>query len=301
VFTELSGYEDELGILTYDRRVFTMPPGLVRSLNGGLIAASAQPGALLRPQRARIPPGTTGLWRFSERAGTQAADASGYGHVLTLTGGAGWTTSPFGGGLSIGAVGQSAVAEGALIDTGRSFTISAWLNYLQAGESGTAVSEPGPDGSSFSLGIDTAGQGAESFGGLPGASSLPNATWWTFVVPANSTCTAVQCGVRANLRYDDGRFDPHPGRWHLLTAVYDTGTATIRLYDDGIPDDVEHVFGIPPAKGPFTVGAGQDDYSPTDTFIGAIAELRIYGRALTPAEVWQLYAAERPHALASVR
>jgi hypothetical protein len=107
--------------------------------------------------------------------------------------------------------------------------------------------------------------------------------------------------VRANLRYDDGRLDPRPGSWHQLTAVYDAGTATITLYDDGVPEDVEHVFGVPRATGPLTVGAGAADYSPTDAFIGAIAELRIYARALTPAEAWQLYAAERPAALARVR
>ena len=78
-----------------------------------------------------------------------------------------------------------------------------------------------------------------------------------------------------------------------MTAVYDTSTATIGIYTDGVPDDVEHVFGIPPARGPLTVGAGVDDYTPTDTFLGAIADLRIYSRALSPAEVWELYQAER--------
>ena len=272
VFTEFAGYEDELGILTYDRRAFTMPPALVRGLNDSLIAASEQSGSSLRAERPAIPSGTTGLWSFREGSGTEAGDSSGYGHTLSLTGGAGWTTSPFGGALAITAPGQSAVAEGPLINTGHAFTISVWLNYAQAGESGTAVSEPGPDGSSFSLGLDTAGQGGQSFGGLPGTSSLPNATWWTFVVPGGSTCTAAQCGVRANMRYDDGRFDPRPGRWHQVTAVYDTSTATIGIYTDGVPDDVEHVFGIPPARGPLTVGAGVDDYTPTDTFLGAIAE-----------------------------
>ena len=300
VFTELSGYEGELGIVTYDRRAFTMPPGIVRSLNQALVAASQAPTPSLRPQRAAIPVGTTGLWRFGEGSGTEAADSSGQGHTLTLSGGAGWTTSPFGGGLSISAVGQSAASEAPLIDTGRSFTVSAWLNYLQPGESGTAVSEPGPDGSAFSLGIETAAQGGQSRGGVPEATSLPNATWWTFVAPASSSCQALQCGVRANLRYDDGRFDPQPATWHLLTAVYDTSTATITLYDDGVPDDVEHVFGIPAGTGPLTVGAGVGDYSPADTFLGAIAELRIYARALTPAEAWQLYAAERPKELAHV-
>jgi hypothetical protein len=156
------------------------------------------------------------------------------------------------------------------------------------------VSEPGPDGSSFSLGIDTGPQGHQSLNGLQGASSVPDGTWWTFVVPGSSTCTSAKCGVRANMRYDDGRFDPRPRSWHQVTGVYDTSTQTITLYVDGVPEDVEHVFGIPRARGPLTIGSGNRDYTPSDAFLGAIARVRVYTRALSPAEVWQLYGAERP-------
>jgi hypothetical protein len=96
------------------------------------------------------------------------------------------------------------------------------------------------------------------------------------------------------MRYDDGRFDPHPGSWHQVTGVYATATQTITVYVDGIPEDVEHVFGVPPARGPLTLGAGTGDYAPQDVFLGAIARVRVYARALRPGEVWQLYRAERP-------
>jgi hypothetical protein len=292
VFTELAGYEDELGIITYDRRAYTMPVGVIHRLNTSLIRQSEDISAL-RAQRGAIPSGTTGLWRFSEGHGTTAHDSSGANHALSLRGGAGWTRSPWGGALSITRPGQAAVASGALIDTRHSFTVSAWLRPARAGESGTAVSEPGPDGSAFSLGIDTGPQGPQSLNGLPGASTLPDATWWTFVVPAGSSCAAARCGVRANMRYDDGRFDPRPGSWHQVTGVYNTGNQTITIYVDGVPEDVEHVFGIPRARGPLTIGEGSRDYTPTDSFLGAIASVRIYTRALSPGEVWQLHAAER--------
>jgi hypothetical protein len=181
-----------------------------------------------------------------------------------------------------------------VVDTRRSFTVSAWLSPNHAGESGTALAEGGPDGSSFSLGIATARQGRQSLNGLPGASTPPYGTWWTFVVPADSRCTASQCGVRANMRYDDGRFDPRPRSWHQVTGVYDRATQTIAVYVDGSPEDVEHVFGIPPARGPLTLGEGREDYVPTDAFLGAIARVRVYRRALSPGEVWQLFRAERP-------
>ncbi len=293
VFTELAGYEDELGILTYDRRAYTMPVGVIHALNTSLISAS-QSLAALRPEPAGVPSGTAGLWSFGEGRGSAAHDSSGGGHSLSLRAGAGWARSPWGGALSITRAGQSAVAAARLIDTHHAFTVSAWLRTARVGESGTAVSVPGPNGSAFSLGIDTGPQGHQSLNGLPGAQTAPNATWWTFVVPAGASCTAAQCGVRANMRYDDGRFDPRPGTWHQVTGVYDTATQTITIYVDGIPEDVEHVFGIPRARGAFTVGAGSKDYTPSDTFLGAIARVRIYKRALGPGEAWQLYAAERP-------
>ena len=293
VFTELAGYEDELGILTYDRRAYTMPVGVIHALNTSLTAASRSLAAL-RPEPAGVPSGTAGLWWFGEGRGSTAHDSSGAGHPLSLRSGAGWTGSPWGGALSITHAGQSAVAAGRLIDTHHAFTVSAWLRTARVGESGTAVSVPGPNGSAFSLGIDTGPQGHQSLNGLPGARKAPNGTWWTFVVPAGAGCTAAQCGVRANMRYDDGRSAPRPGTWHLVTGVYDTATQTITLYVDGVPEDTEHVFGIPRARGPLTVGAGSKDYTPSDAFLGAIASVRIYTRALSPGEAWQLYAAERP-------
>jgi hypothetical protein len=293
VFTELAGYEDELGILTYDRRAYTMPVRVVRELNLSLIADS-RAASSLRPQPAAVPPGTSALWLFKDGHGHVAHDSSGNRHSLSLTGGAGWTHGPVGGALSITRAGGSARSSGPVVDTRRSFTVSAWLSPNHAGESGTALAEGGPDGSSFSLGIATARQGRQSLNGLPGASTPPYGTWWTFVVPADSRCTVSQCGVRANMRYDDGRFDPRPRSWHQVTGVYDRATQTIAVYVDGSPEDVEHVFGIPPARGPLTLGEGREDYVPTDAFLGAIARVRVYRRALSPGEVWQLFRAERP-------
>jgi hypothetical protein len=105
----------------------------------------------------------------------------------------------------------------------------------------------------------------------------------------------MQCGVQANMRYDDGRSAPRTGSWHLVTGVYDKTTETIILYVDGACEDVEHVARIPLPRGPLTVGTGSRVYGSEDSFIGAVDELRTYGRALTPREVWQLYKAARYH------
>jgi hypothetical protein len=67
----------------------------------------------------------------------------------------------------------------------------------------------------------------------------------------------------------------------------------VAVFVDGMPEDVEHVDGMPPATGAFTVGAGSGAYAATDTFVGGIDEVRTYGRALSPLEVAELYRAER--------
>jgi hypothetical protein len=294
VFTELACYEQELGILSYDRRTYTIPPGLIRGLNQSLIAASRRLRGL-RPQPPAVPPGSVGLWRFDEGQGTVAADASGLGHSLSLRGGASWTAGIHGSALSIAGAGQLATSAGPLLDTTRSFTVSAWLEPRVLRQSGSAVSELGAAGSSFSLGIDSGPQGLQSVSGLVGRSRTLSpgvATWWTFVVPAGPGCPSSSCGVQANLRYADGRYPPRVGGWDQVTGVYDAQTQTTSVYVDGVPEDVEHVDSLPPAIGPLLVGAGVGDYRPTDAFIGAIDQLRIYARALSPADVWQLYAAE---------
>ncbi len=167
VFTELANYESELGILSYDRAVYTIPPGFVRGLNRSLIEASER-SANLQPVRATAPRGTNGLWKFDAGHGTSASDQSGHGRTLTLTGGAGWQRGVRGTALAIAVPGQAAVTSAPAIDTTNSFSVSAWLDPARYGESGTAVSEPGPDGSAFSLGIQTAPQGAQSLSGEVG-------------------------------------------------------------------------------------------------------------------------------------
>jgi hypothetical protein len=294
VFTQLADYEQELGIISYDRRVYTVDPALFRRWNAGLTAGS-QRGAGVGPQAAAVPAGTTGLWQFDEGSGVTAADSSGRRAPLVLSGGARWTRGIHGSAISISTPGAMARTAGPVIDSGHSFSVSAWLSSRRSGQSGSAVSEPGAGGSNFSLGIETTSRSPQSRPGEVSSGVLPAAlrTWWTFAVPASPTCSILQCGVQANMHYDDGRLPPRVGSWHNVTGVYDAVSHTVSVFVDGVPEDVEHAGPLPLATGPLAVGSGARVYAPADTFIGAVDELRTYQRALSPSEVWQLYAAER--------
>ncbi len=298
VFTELANYEQELGILTYDRRVFTIGAKLLSGLNQHLIASSERM-ATREEMRPAVPPDPSGTWRFTEGTGSVAADSSGHHNDLALEGGATWGAGPTLGRGTTHAVdftgpGQLAKTTAPVIDTGRSFTVSAWVRSDLDGQSGTAVSGPGAAGSAFSLGIHSGPGGGQENAGLIALGRPPVAgtqTLWTFAVPAGD-CTIVECGVGADLHFADARWDVQGGRWYQLTAVSDLATRTIRLYVDGAPADVEHVFGLPATSSPLIVGEGSGAYSGSDQFIGAVTALRTYSRALSPAEVWGLYRAD---------
>jgi hypothetical protein len=83
-------------------------------------------------------------------------------------------------------------------------------------------------------------------------------------------------------------------QWHMVTSVYDLTTQQIKLYVDGVLDNVTN--GIPSPNG--TIAAqmciGRDNPEvPTNGYFvkGAIDEVRIYGRKLNISEIHKLFVA----------
>ena len=88
--------------------------------------------------------GRSGHWTFDEGSGTTAADSSGGGHPLALSGGAGWGPGLVGpGSLSLSGAGQYAQSAGPVIDTTQSFSVSAWVNLAGTNGFQTFVSQDG--------------------------------------------------------------------------------------------------------------------------------------------------------------
>jgi hypothetical protein len=300
VFTEYDSPEEELGIVTYDRRDYTVAPGFLTALNRPLIQASLRLGGPLpKAGPARAPGGTSGLWRLTSARGGQVSDSSGYGQPLTLVRDARFITGPHHHrALVLPGAGPVGVTSAPVLATQGSYTVSAWLRSDRYGQSGTAVAQPGPAGSTFSLGVETdRGPQGQTRSGLAATGVVPaqTRTWWTFSGAQGASCPILTCGGGANLRYDDGRDGVRAGRWHHVVGVVDRGTLTISIYLDGEPQDVEHLGPSPVSSGPLVLGGGTNVYrAGPDPFTGALAALRVYNRALTPAEVWQLYEASLP-------
>lgn len=79
------------------------------------------------------------------------------------------------------------------------------------------------------------------------------------------------------------------GRWHHLAGVYDGASA--RLYVDGVPRASAAAYGTlsDPAIDVYLFRYSNDAVV-SDFFVGDLADPRIYRRALSPAEVWRLWA-----------
>ena len=81
------------------------------------------------------------------------------------------------------------------------------------------------------------------------------------------------------------------GRWHFAAAVYDAPTGALHVFVDGQPDDAcllgraAHAQTV--SSAPVHIGRHGEDA--IDYFRGAIDDVRLYSRALSPFEIAALY------------
>lgn len=97
-----------------------------------------------------------------------------------------------------------------------------------------------------------------------GKSPWDGSTYASLSYPSSSSC-----------------YDLALNEWHLVTATY-TGT-TLKLYCDGVLSNTTTSAGLSPKVAPFTFTTSSSGW------VGSIDDARVYGRALTAAEVQALY------------
>ena len=222
--------------------------------------APPPPNVRERPS-ARQPPSLIGYWKFDEGTGTTAADSSGNGNTLALQGGAGWAPGLVGPSALAVTPEQDAASSGPILDTSNSFTVSAWVNLANTNGFQTIVSEDGSQVAAFYL-------------QLRGDTHQFALTRLAYDSPAAFTTIATSTIV------------PQPGVWYLLTGVYNTTAQTISLYVDGQLQQTVAAAGAPwPASGPFAVGRGFYNGSPTDWVSGTVDDVRAYSGALPASQI----------------
>ncbi len=202
---------------------------------------------------AQTPSGLVAAYGFNEGAGGQALDATGAGHVGSITG-ATWTTSGrFGGALSFnGTTGQVTVLDAADLDLTTGMTVEAWVYPTALSGWRTVVMKEAPGTLAYVLyAHDLSPRPAAYVRVASGESTAAG----TSAVPLNT--------------------------WTHLAATYDGGT--LRLHVNGIEVRAQTVTGgIVVTGGALTIG-GNDVWG--EHFSGRIDEVRIYNRALTAGEI----------------
>jgi hypothetical protein len=198
-------------------------------------------------------------WTFDQGTGTSAPDSSGNGNTATLQAGASWATGkvgPYALNLS-GATNSYATAPGPVVDTSQSYSVSAWVKPSSLSGIRTFVSMDGNAISPFYLQMNN-GQFQ-----LTTRSSDATASVATTVLGS----TAVV------------------GTWYHVAGVYDDVAHTITLYVNGVSQG-SAAFTLPwKANGATTVGRAKWNGGNVDFYSGAIDDVRLEGRALSPGEI----------------
>lgn len=121
--------------------------------------------------------------------------------------------------------------------------------------------------------------------------------WWQnhgFLFADDQVCLAEYFGVSYSSCLDVNYADDN---WHHLVAVR-TATTTAKLYFDGEEQTFPSTLGAYTSDLPDRTSLGADDPRQEPayayTFQGAIDEVRVYGRVLTPQEVTNIYNLEKP-------
>jgi hypothetical protein len=199
-------------------------------------------------------------WTADENTGTALDDDAHNGHVATLQGNAGWGQGRRGSALSLDGAGAFAATPTPVLQTDRSFTVSAWVRVSKSDGAYTAVSQESGGRSSFVL--QRSGDGHWAFAVLPAG--------------AGDTYQAMS---------------PEPavtGQGTHLVGVYDWVAGAVRIYVDGQLKATHASNGTWQAAGPTVLGRARWDNIPVQFWPGQIDDVRLYQGVLSDAEIANL-------------
>jgi hypothetical protein len=190
-------------------------------------------------------------------------------------------TSPgyLGNGVTFTGSGGQIATTGPVLDTSKSFSVTAWVNAsnLAAGDQ-TVVSQDGTSVSRFQLGYSAAANGG--------------AGGWCLTMRESDSVSAATASACAP---GDIVGLPTEDTWLHLAGVYDAATSEIRVYVMGGWEfcpagetDIVASTGGWQAGGPLVIGRGLSGGSGTEYWRGGVDAVHAYSRALSSADICQL-------------
>ncbi|WP_232241240.1 LamG-like jellyroll fold domain-containing protein [Kutzneria sp. 744] len=201
-------------------------------------------------------------WPLTQPSGTVFPDASGNGNTLSDN-----NVSCASGQCAFNGSSSIAATNGPVLNTTQSYSVSAWVNLDHTGNYYTLASQGGANAAAFYL------QYSPAF----------NA--WTFISPSSDSANPASFATA----HDDG--PPQVGQWTHLVGVYDSDAGQMRLYVNGTLKATTTDTTPWPSSGQFAVGGVKNTSGASNYFPGDIANVQVYKRALSGAEVSVLKAA----------
>ena len=188
-----------------------------------------------------------------------------------------------------GAIGDYVkVSDDSALDISGSVTVAAWVNLrTNPGSSVFLAKEESPTSPSTNYFLGTSGASRASFfvTFVDGSASV-NTTGQGI-----ATCNGISCGVLSASPFQSAA---NPlGTWRHVAGVYDASTKTLMVYLDGVVDG-ETSFNVTSpdiltTDEPVTIGRRNTTQFGQGHVDGQIDDVRIYNRALSDDEIFDLY------------
>jgi large repetitive protein len=209
---------------------------------------------------------SSGSWSFNESSANVVADASGNNHPITLSNTT-WVTGVAGQAVQLNGKNASGSTTTPIVDTSKSFTVSAWVKLDNLYGWQTFVNQDGANVSGFWLQY---------------SQYVNNNKFVLSMHDVDSTASRPYRAVSTTT--------PVTGQWYHLVGVRDKASGTMKLYVDGKLEGTTAYTGGWAANGSLNVGRGKYG-RPNDWVAGSIDEVSAYDSALSDAEVASLYQA----------
>ncbi len=228
--------------------------------------------------------GLIGYWPLDDGSGVSAADLSGGGNNGTLSGTPDWNSAgKVGGDFIFNGSSSFNMGTAPLFNVSGSVTIAGWVNASSINPNdaddeilGKVYSYPSPTAYRMKGSQDCTGVNLEDN--------------ILFGISADGTTIIDRCSNTII----------QTGTWYFVTGVYDASVPTLHVYVNGVLDDGPlHNGTVVPsaiydASGtPMTMGTLYGDPSGAENWHGQLDDMRVYDRALSSAEIMELYNAEK--------
>ncbi len=224
-------------------------------------------------ENSELTSGLVGLWSFNgaDVSGITAYDRSGNGNNGTLTNGPAVTLGKIGQALSFDGVNDYVtIPDAAVLRKGSgSLSLSLWANPKNQNQSMSFLTKRQSGGSYEQYGVGVCGTDSHNW---PSGKRI----CFTFIESVSS----IERSGYTNIDVADGH-------WHHIVVVADSVSDAIRVYVDGVNVSVTMDFSSgawPVIDNTDPLEIGRNLY-----YDSSLDEVRVYNRAISATEVWNLY------------